>query len=65
MKTIHAIYIFLVGFIVEIIGALFKILHLPGANEFLIIAVIVQVIGVVLIVYKLFTNPMLKEILNK
>lgn len=45
--------IFLLGSILTIAGALFKIQHWPGANWLLNISMLLQVIAVVLLIIKL------------
>jgi hypothetical protein len=64
MKTRHAIALFILGLCLNFVGALIKILHYPGADEILITATILQVLGVLLFVYKLWTNPKVKEFLD-
>lgn len=64
MKTRHAIALYVLGLCLNYVGALIKILHLPGANEILVAATILQVLGGLLIIYKLWTHPKLKEFLD-
>ena len=68
MKTKHALIIFLIGFLISIFGALFKIIHWSfgpiTGNIILAIGSIFETIGVVLLLYKLLTSPKSKEFLN-
>jgi hypothetical protein len=64
MKTRHAITLYILGLCLNFVGALIKILHYPGANEILITATVFQVSGGLLFLYKLWTNPKMKEFLD-
>ncbi|HTJ51933.1 MAG TPA: hypothetical protein VL443_20875 [Cyclobacteriaceae bacterium] len=64
MKTRHAITLYILGLCLDIIGALFKILHLYGGDEILIFATAFKVSGGLLFLYKLWTNPKVKEFLD-
>ncbi|MCZ8023630.1 MAG: hypothetical protein O9282_13825 [Flavobacterium sp.] len=65
MKTKHALFILLIGIMFDFIGAFLKILHYPGADEILIIAIVLKIGGGILILFKLFTHPKIKEFLNQ
>ena len=47
-KLIPAIIIFLLGLIVTVIGALFKIQHWPYGNEIIIFGNLLEILGIVL-----------------
>lgn len=64
MKTRHAVILVILGLCLDILGALFKILHLPGADQMLIVAAMFQVSGGLLFLIKLLTNPKLQEFLD-
>jgi len=68
MKTKHALIIFLIGFLINIVGAFCKITHWSfgpiSANIILAIGSIFQTFGVLLLLYKLFTSPKFKDFLN-
>ncbi len=64
MKTRHAVALYIIGHCLTFIGALLKILHLPGADETLMLATAFQVSGGLLFLYKLWTNQKLKEFLD-
>jgi hypothetical protein len=64
MKTRHAVILVIFGLCLDILGALFKILHLTGADQMLIVAAMFQVSGGLLFLIKLLTNPKLKEFLD-
>lgn len=56
MKTKHALIIFLIGFLINIVGAFFKITHWNfgpfTGNIILTIGSIFQTLGVLLLLYK-------------
>jgi hypothetical protein len=64
MKTKYALIILIVGFIVSFIGALFKLMHWPYASVLLIASTFLQVVGTIILLYKLVTHPKIKEFLN-
>ena len=64
MKTRHAIILFILGLCLAFIGGLFKILHLTGADDFLILAVILQIGGGLIFLIKLLSAPKVKKFLD-
>jgi hypothetical protein len=68
MKIKHALLIFLTGFLINIFGGLFKLIHLSfgpfSANSILMIGSIFETLGVLLFIYKIFTSPKFKDFLN-
>jgi len=64
MKTKHAFLIFLIGFLLNVVGAFLKIVHFSNANLFLIIGSTIEIMGAVLILYKLFTYPKFRDFMN-
>ncbi|MDR0874140.1 MAG: hypothetical protein LBN27_11855 [Prevotellaceae bacterium] len=64
MKIKHTIIIFAVGICLTIIGALFKIMHWPFAGMILTVSSILEVIGIILLIYKLLTHTKFKDFLN-
>ena len=64
MKIKHTLIILAIGIIIWIIGALMKITHLPNANIVLFISTIIEIIGVLLFLYKIIRNKDLKDFLN-
>lgn len=64
MKTKHALIILVIGFVISFVGALFKLMHWPFASVMLTVATILQVIGIIILLYKLVTYPKLKDFLN-
>ena len=64
MKIKHTLIILAIGIIIWIIGALMKITHLPNANRILFISTIIEIIGVILFLYKIIRNKGLKDFLN-
>ena len=68
MKTKHTLIILAIGFILTIIGALFKIMHFEigflTGNFALTVGMFLEIIGGILFLYKLFTHPKFKDFLN-
>ena len=64
MKTKHAVIIVAVSICLYVVGALFKIMHWPFGNMLLIVASCLELVGIILFVYKLWTYPKFKEFLN-
>lgn len=64
MKIKHTLLILGIGFMLIIIGALFKIMHWALDNELLILGMFLKVTGGILLLYKLFTLPKFKDFLN-
>ncbi|WP_408075636.1 GldL-related protein [Flavobacterium rhizophilum] len=65
MKYITIIVLFLLGSIIMIVGALFKLMHWPNSQLMLISASILQVIAVIILIIKLLTNKDKNSFLNK
>lgn len=64
MKTRHAFAFYVLGLCLDAIGALLKVLHYPGGNEILTVGTVLKVSGGLIFLYKLFTNPKIKEFLD-
>ncbi|PSG91617.1 gliding motility protein GldL [Aurantibacter aestuarii] len=64
MKVKHILAVLISGFALSIISAVFKILHLQFAQEALILATLLIVIGFILLIIKLFTSKKFKDFLN-
>ena len=65
MKTKYIFLFFILGSILEMIGALFKIMHWYGASMMLEAGTCLIVLFWLLILWKTFTHPMLREFMNK
>ena len=69
MKIKHVLIIFVIGFLISIIGAIFKITHWSfgsiSGNIMIAIGSIIETVGIILMLYKLFTSPKFKEFLNR
>ena len=69
MKAKYAIFVFLAGFLLNLMGAWLKITHLSfgtiNGNSCLTIGSVLQSLGIVLIIYKVLTYPKFKDFLNK
>ncbi len=64
MKTKYTLLVIVIGFILTLIGALFKIMHFPYANLLLLVGMFCEIFGGILFLYKLFTHPKFKDFLN-
>ena len=64
MKFIHTIIIFAIGLMAVFIGGTFKVMHLEGANYFLMTGLVLQVLGALLFVYKLLATTVFKKFTN-
>jgi hypothetical protein len=65
MKVKHVIVIFLLGVIFVILGSLFKINHWPGASKILLAGMILEILGLIMVVWKLFSTERFKDFLNQ
>ena len=64
MTTKHAIIIFGIGYCVSVIGAWFKMMGWPFILNILLLSTILELIGIILFLYKLLTYPKFKDFLN-
>lgn len=68
MKTKHTLIILAIGFFIILIGALLKITHMEigpvNGNNMLVIGMFVEVIGGILLIYKLITAKKSNDFLN-
>ncbi|HEX8269559.1 MAG TPA: gliding motility protein GldL [Flavobacterium sp.] len=64
MKVKHGVIFLVLGYILTFVGALFKLMHWPYASPMLIIATFFEVVGSIILLYKLLTYPKVKEFLN-
>ncbi len=69
MKAKYAIFIFLTGFLLNLAGAWFKITHISfgavNGSTCLTMGSVLQSLGIILVIYKVFTYPKFREFLNK
>lgn len=65
MKYKHIIVVFLLGSLITIVGALFKIMHWPGASIALITGLFFEVIAILFLIIKLMTTGKSDSFLNK
>ena len=69
MKAKYAIFLFIIGFLVNLIGGWLKITHFSfgaiNGNICLTIGSILQSLGTILIIYKVLTYSKFKDFLNK
>ncbi len=68
MKIKHTILIFVIGFLITLIGTLFKITHWHfgwlSENVLLTVGMILEITGGLLFLYKLFTRDKSKNFFN-
>jgi hypothetical protein len=64
MKVKHIIALFLLGFGLSVMAAVFKILHFMGAPTLLLTSAIIIAIATILAIGKVFTNERFKDFLN-
>ena len=64
MKVKHIIILFLLGYILELLGGYFKIMQLMGAPEVFTVAISLKVLAAVLGVWKMFTIKNSNDIIN-
>ena len=64
MKVKHIIILFLLGYILELLGGYFKIMQLMGAQEVFTVAISLKVVAAVLGIWKMFTIKNSNDILN-
>ena len=69
MKAKYAIFGFLAGFVLNIVGAWIKITHIAfgamSGNLCITIGSILQGIGIILIIFKVVKYPKFKDFLNR
>lgn len=61
MKAKHAITLLVLGYCLDFIGALIKILHRPEADATLTAAAVLKVLGALFFLYKLTNYPKFKD----
>jgi hypothetical protein len=64
MKAKHAVGMLFIGYCLDFLGGLFKILHRPEADTILILAAILKIFGLLLFLYKLTSYPKIKDFFN-
>ncbi len=64
MKIKHFLALFIIGFFISILGALFKILHWEFGYELASIGFVLRIMAVILIFWKLTAKDKLNEFLN-
>ena len=64
MKVKHAIVILILGYCLDFIAALFKILHYSCADYLFIMSTFFKVFGGLLFIYKILTHPKVKDFMN-
>ncbi|NPD85066.1 gliding motility protein GldL [Lentimicrobium sp. L6] len=64
MKVKHIIILFLLGYILELLGGYFKIMQLMGAQEVFTVAISLKVVAAVWGIWKMFTLKNSTDIFN-
>lgn len=64
MKAKYALILILISWGVDIVGALFKIMHWPYADVMLMLGTVLYMVGFAWLIYKLFKYEKVKEFLN-
>lgn len=64
MKIKHILVLFILGFILTVIGALFKVMHWPNASMLLIFGALTKVFSGILLIIKLIQTDKFKDFLN-
>ena len=65
MKAKYTIIIIVVGYCLEFMGSLFKIQHQGFADNTLVIATLLKVLGAVLLAYKIVQYEGFKKFMNR
>lgn len=65
MKIKHAVISIAAGFAFDFVGAFWKIMHWPGANILLMIALLLKVSGLVELIIKLVSNKRIRDFMNQ
>ncbi|AIZ64100.1 hypothetical protein PK28_11045 [Hymenobacter sp. DG25B] len=65
MKAKYAILCLALGLFLSVVGSLFKIMLWTGADILIISGMVLTITGVILFVYKLMSQPKIKDFLNK
>ncbi|MFT3979784.1 MAG: hypothetical protein QM687_04885 [Ferruginibacter sp.] len=63
MKYKHILSIFILGFILQVLGAMLKITHAPGADNWLKVSAGIIILSAILLIIKLLKSK--EGILNK
>lgn len=68
MKTKHTLIILLIGFSISIVGVLLKVNHssigVISGNLLITIGIVSETVGIIPFLYKVFTNPTFKKLLD-
>jgi len=64
MKVKHIIVVFILGVIFVILGSLFEINHWAGAAKLLLAGMILEILGLIMVIWKVFFTEKFKDFLN-
>jgi hypothetical protein len=65
MKTKYIFLLLILGTVLGLVGSLIKIQHWQGAEFLIILAIILNICFWILLVWKAFTHPALRDFMNK
>ena len=64
MKTKHALLFIALGFCLDFLAGLLRIMHATGSTSLFIMATVMKVLGMLVFVYKLITYPKTRNFMN-
>ena len=64
MKLKHSLITFILGYCIDFVGSLFKIMHWKYGDELIITATVLKVVGALFFLLKAINHPKVKEFLN-
>lgn len=64
MKAKYGLIVLIIGYCIDFIAAVVKILHLKGPEMLFMIALVFKVVGALTLLYKIVTYPKFKEFFN-
>ncbi|WP_313805733.1 GldL-related protein [Flavobacterium sp.] len=65
MKYKYILILFILGFMLSVIGALFKIMHWPGASKMLLFGMLSEAFSGLLLIIKIIKDQNPNSFLNK
>ncbi len=64
MKIKHILVVILIGFLLTVIGTLFKIQHWPYGYQIFVIGSLIKMIFIILLIWKIVRSGKFKDFLN-
>lgn len=65
MKYRYILIVFILGFVITVIGALFKLMHWPGASLMLILGMLSEALAGIMLIIKIIKDQNPNGFLNK